>query len=498
MPSLVHEIAVRLARAAAVGALMLSPGTARAQFSPGPLSSSHAAIDHPTACLECHEPKRATTAVRCLACHQPLGTRIAAQQGYHGRDPARSTQCASCHPEHGGREAALVRWTGGREKFDHALTGYVLTGHHAALGCNACHLPALIRAVDVRQAKDLKLRTTYLGLSTRCADCHGDVHRGQFAAEIQSRDCAPCHSTDRWDEVIMDHAETRFPLTGKHAAVACQKCHFSENDAAERVIAGSENSFVRFKPLAHGACADCHTDVHKGRFGADCTRCHTTAGWTSITTGAFDHDKTPYPLRGMHRTVDCAKCHTSGEFKKRIAFAQCSDCHQDRHTGQLAKSPSRGLCEACHSVEEFSPARFGTLEHQKTSFPLRGAHLAVACNACHKLTAAGAPAGSVRFRLRSAACTDCHTDEHAGQFSKAPGGTDCIRCHLESSWRIASFNHSKTRFPLDGAHAKATCSACHLNVTIGDRKTVRYRPLDTACRACHATEPRSGGKRSTT
>ncbi len=498
MPSLVREGVVRLARAAAMGALLMAPATARAQFSPGPLSSAHEPIDRPTACLECHEPKRATTPVRCLACHKPLGARIAAQRGYHGRDHARSVECASCHPEHGGRGAALVRWPDSREKFDHSLTGYVLTGSHATLPCNSCHIPSLVRAADVRAAKDLKLQTTYLGLSTRCAECHGDIHRGQFAAQIQKADCAPCHATERWSGVPVDHAKTQFPLTGKHATVACTRCHFSEDDAGTRVASGTTNSFVRFRPLAHEACIECHADVHKGQYGTQCARCHSTAGWTSIAMGAFDHDKTRYPLRGLHRGVDCAKCHTTGDFKKHVAFAQCTDCHQDRHSGQLVKSPSRGVCEACHSVEGFTPARFGTPEHEKTRFPLRGAHLAVACNACHKVTAADAPPGSVRFRLSAGACADCHSDEHAGQFASSAGGSDCRRCHGESAWRIASFDHGKTRFPLDGAHAKATCRACHAGVTIGNRRTVRYRPLDTACKACHATEPRSNEKRSMT
>jgi hypothetical protein len=474
------------------------PASTRAQFSPGPLSSAHEAIDRPTACLECHEPKRATTPVRCLVCHKPLGARIAAQRGYHGRDPGRSTECASCHPEHGGRGASLVRWPDGRERFDHDLTGYVLTGGHRTLECRSCHAPSLIRAADVRAAKDLKLQSTHLGLSARCADCHGDIHRGQFAAQLQKADCSLCHTTEGWAGVAVDHAKTRFPLSGKHAVVACERCHFSENDAGRRVARGTALSFVRFTPVPHQACIDCHADVHKGQYGADCARCHSTVGWASIAMGAFDHDKTRYPLRGRHRGVECAKCHKTGDFKKRIAFAQCTDCHQDRHAGQLAKSPSRGLCEACHSLEGFAPARFDAAEHQNTRFPLRGAHLAVACNACHKVTSADAPPGSVRFRLSSDACVDCHSDEHAGQFAKSAGGADCRRCHGESAWRIASFDHSKTRFPLDGAHAKAGCKACHLSTTIGNRRTVRYRPLDTACKACHAAVPRSEEKRSAT
>lgn len=487
-----HNIkqSARILCAAVMGTLMVAPVTTRAQFSPGPLSSAHEAIDQPAACVQCHEPQKATSATRCFVCHKELGTRVASGLGYHGRDRDRGTQCATCHAEHGGRKAAIVRWPGGKEKFDHSLTGYVLTGGHAPLKCDQCHLPALIRAADVRGAKDLRLDSTYLGLSTRCAECHGDVHRGQFAEQIARADCAACHRTDAWRGVVIDHAKTHFPLTGKHTKVECDKCHYSQNDAGNKVAARSSNSFVRYAPLPFADCATCHADPHKGKYPGDCARCHATAGWNVIASGAFDHDKTRYPLRGLHRNVECVKCHTTGDLKKKIPFERCVDCHADRHGGQLMKSPSKGACDACHSVEGFTPPRYGTQEHEKTAFPLRGAHLAVACNECHKLTVPDGPRGNVRFRMKSGACMDCHVDEHAGQFAASREGADCRRCHVSTSWRIASFDHKKTRFALVGAHARAACTACHFEQTIGGKKTARYRPLETACKACHATQPR--------
>ncbi len=468
---------------------MIAPATARAQFSPGPLSQSHAAIDKTTACLDCHEPKRSTTAVRCLACHKELAVRIRAGRGYHGRDKSRATLCAPCHAEHGGREAVLVSWPGGPDSFDHSLTGYPLEGKHAAVRCRTCHAPALVRAADVRAATTLKSDSTYLGLSTRCADCHTDVHRGQFAARVAEGDCASCHNALAWKPVSIDHDKTGYPLTGLHAQVRCERCHHSVTEEGSATPAGAASAFVRYHPLPHGVCVDCHTDPHRNRYGADCTRCHTTAGWSAIAPGAFNHDRTNYPLLGLHRRVACASCHVEGNFKKRIAFARCVDCHSDRHGGQLAKSASAGACQACHSVDGFTPARFGFQEHEKTRFQLRGAHLAVACVSCHRPTAKDAAPGSVQFRLKAVACADCHEDEHAGQFAAARGGTGCDRCHGERAWRGAAFNHEKTRFPLEGAHARSVCAACHKLQVIGGRRTVRYRPLDTACRACHATRP---------
>jgi class III cytochrome C family protein len=481
-------ITVAALAAAAAGAGLASP--ARAQFSPGPLSASHAALDKNTACLECHEPRRSTTAARCLACHRELAARIEAERGYHGRDRDRVRACASCHTDHGGREMILVSWPSGkRETFDHRLTGYALEGRHAGLACRSCHIAALVRAPDVRAARDLRPANTYLGLSVRCADCHGDVHRGQFDEQIARGDCASCHSVQGWKGVTVDHAQTRFPLEGRHASVACARCHYSVDESGARVAATAENAVVRFRPLAHDACIDCHTDPHENRYGSDCARCHSTAGWNAVAAGAFDHDKTRYPLRGLHRRVSCESCHAGGAFTKRIAFARCADCHEDRHGGQLAKSPSGGACDACHSLEGFAPARYGIAEHERTRFPLRGAHLAVPCAACHRATAAGAAKGDVAFRVKADACATCHEDQHAGQFARAAGGAECKRCHDVASWKIPSFDHRRTRFTLEGAHERTPCAGCHRVESIGRTRTVRYRPVETACRACHAAPP---------
>ena len=467
------------------------PSECRAQFSPGPLASAHAALDKPTACFECHEPRKATTPARCLACHKELAARISARSGYHGRVPSRSTRCGTCHVEHGGRENRLVVWPGGgRESFDHEETGYPLEGAHARAACRDCHKPGLVKDQTVRAAKSLRLGSTYLGLARSCAACHLDPHRGQFDAWIRAGDCASCHGTEDWHRVAIDHAKTGFPLTGKHAAVACASCHFRVDAAGHRAEATRRDLPVRYRPIPHDRCADCHRDPHQGQYGARCERCHAVSGWRMVSTGAFDHERTKFPLRGLHKTVACASCHTTGRFREPVRHARCLDCHTDRHGGQLASRPDKGDCDACHSVAGFTRARFDVAEHESTPFPLRGAHRGVPCGACHKLTSADAPRGSVRFRMPSGACTDCHRDSHAGQFERSKGGGACVRCHTIDRWKITSFDHDRTRFALEGAHAGVACQGCHRTEIRDGKRVVRYRPLGTACKDCHAVEPK--------
>jgi hypothetical protein len=292
---------------------------------------------------------------------------------------------------------------------------------------------------------------------------------------------------------------------------------------------------VHYKPLVFAACTDCHTDPHQKRFGLDCARCHSTVGWPTIAAGAFDHDKTRYPLRGRHAQVACGKCHRDRKTSQPLAFAACTDCHADAHSGQIASRTDAGACETCHVLDGFTPARFGAGEHDRSRFPLAGAHRAIACLVCHRPPSSGTggspgtqamaanalPGGKAaaiadrpalatatadfRFHFASLACVGCHDDPHAGQFdAAAPGpvtaaatakpagssaGTDCARCHVAARWRLADFDHSKTRFPLEGAHKRTACASCHKPAPAGGSSVVRYKPLDTACRACHA-EPK--------
>jgi len=458
-------------RAALVFAVALLARPLLAQISPGELAKAHASLEGSGGCLKCHEPRRGVAAERCLACHTALKERVAAARGLHAR--AEYRKCETCHIEHQGRSASLVWWgKQGREAFDHAHTGYALEGRHARLQCEACHQPKNRRDTEALVRGGASATGTYLGLSTACIGCHADTHRGQFGGA----DCRSCHSMDAWKPATrFDHARTRYPLTGRHAAVACEKCHAPASDAAGK-------AFVRYRGLAAQQCSSCHADVHRGRLGPSCAACHTTAAWQSIQKAAFDHDKTAYPLRGRHAAVACEKCHRGGRSGS-LKYDRCSACHADVHRGEFARRADQGRCEACHDVAGFKPARFGPEEHQKTAYPLAGAHLAVACDACHR-RAPGQPTAS--YRQPHARCLDCHKDPHRGETDRYAKERSCEACHQVDSWRKVGFAHDATRFPLTGGHLKAACSACHKKVDVGTpRERMQLANLPLTCDACH-------------
>jgi hypothetical protein len=271
----------------------------------------------------------------------------------------------------------------------------------------------------------------------------------------------------------------------------------------------------KFKGIPFAACTDCHLDSHEGQLvkrvpAATCDTCHTVEGFIPARFELEDHARTRYPLEGAHRAVACERCHqhdqrlaervpvrVRSDFEGRgrpvkVSLAilalgtpgeRCEACHLDPHGGQFANR--KGGCAACHQASSFTQLLF---DHNKTRFPLLGKHAKAACAACH------APSDSprerpVRYAPLDLACAACHADVHAAQFAPRPDApTDCARCHGAESWKTLLFVHQPpfTPFKLDGKHAKVKCTACHLAVAVGDGvEVLRYKPLPTACEACH-------------
>jgi hypothetical protein len=518
----------RIERLAALGAVLLVASAGRLAradvFSPGPLSRAHERLEGLASCTRCHVAGQQLSADRCLECHVELRDRVARGRGLHGRIPAAERACETCHHEHQGRDFPLVDWgKGGRSAFDHARTGFPLRGKHRRAECGRCHDRRLVDEPLVREVLEKQpRRETFLGAPTACARCHFDEHRGAAGA-----DCQRCHAEDAWRPArLFDHARTAYPLAGRHAKVACAKCHRVEQDPAPRAATPgqtppvSPRSFVRYRPVAFQACTDCHKDPHQGRFGGACASCHSPDDWRKVSGAARErafHERTRYPLRGAHARARCEACHPpsrpAAARYRGIAFARCTDCHADAHLGQLAalRRPAgagEATCDGCHGLEAWLPARFETEDHDRLSYRLEGAHRAVACVLCHprdpaleervprrlraELQGAARPlrVSLARLAVKGASdCRTCHRDPHGGQLDARLAAGGCASCHEVASFRKIRFDHAKdSRFALTGKHAKAACGACHRPDASG---VVRYRPLEAACASCHA-DPHAG------
>jgi len=294
--------------------------------------------------------------------------------------------------------------------------------------CLGCHKPV---------AADIAARTGFHGrnrqiVGATCSSCHTD-HIGRGGKLV------------RFDAAAFNHTLTDYPLKGGHQRVACASCH---------------KPGAKFR-AAPTACASCHAakDPHKGKLGPGCASCHNETDWKDVR---FNHASTGFPLAGAHARPACLTCHADKTFQG--ASSACASCHgrDDAHKGTLGTS-----CANCHGPVAWKPARF---DHDRTGFPLGGAHARASCDSCH---------AQGRYRGTPPACIGCHRDKdvHAGRF-----GAACADCHTASAWKVTRFDHGRTGFGLTGGHAALTCGACH------GPAPAREPARPTDCASCHATD----------
>jgi hypothetical protein len=147
-------------------------------------------------------------------------------------------------------------------------------------------------------------------------------------------------------------------------------------------------------------------------------------------------------------------------------------------------------------VGGFEPPRFSIEDHARTRLPLTGAHLAVACDACHREVPVerlraigirpppGSPARTEQLRFASTACSTCHADPHGDRTARHGS---CESCHATDAWAAVRFDHGKTGVALLGAHARVPCRACHP----GEGGTLTFAGRPKICAGCH-DDPHEG------
>lgn len=440
-----------------------------------PLRSAHARVS----CRDCH---RATN-VRAAAVRKEKTTAAALQRTFLGL----ATTCGSCHAadnphakQFGARDCGVchteTRWTEATA-FDHARAAFRLTGKHRSLECAACH-PVRQRVAQYKAIAHEK-----------CTTCHSDPHRG-----AQGAACESCHTTDGWrafgssfDAARFDHSRTRFPLRAAHARISCAACHRApaRSDARVHITLARSAEPTRFPLPIVRDCRSCHVQAHPGSeadggAGSNCAVCHSEEAWSPASFGIREHARTRFALNGAHVLLACTRCHAApapGRLEFRRPDISCAACHTaaNPHGRAYADAQGRTNCAQCHVTLSWKPS---ATRHE--SFPLTGGHAKVACASCHKPDRSRTPRQ----------CDACHgaTDPHRGQSA----GRTCDQCHDTASFLSASrFDHSTTRYVLEGAHRQVACRACHTREQVAPGAVIlRYKPLPIRCEECHGAASR--------
>ncbi|NNL92462.1 MAG: cytochrome c family protein, partial [Saprospiraceae bacterium] len=507
-----------------------------AQLSPGKLTTAHQDLEGIANCTQCHDLGNKVPDSKCLECHDEIQNLINLDRGYHASTEVKEKECIDCHSEHHGRKFEMTRFD--QDDFDHQLTGYILEGQHNVIDCRDCHQPDNILNSDLKKrtstflglsedcktchedyhqstldnncisCHDFEAFRPALGfdhneaafnlkgahVDVECIDCHPiqirsgkefqqfnelsfsnciDCHDNPHQQLLQNQ-CTQCHTESSFNQFIgnkhFNHNITQFELKGKHNNVNCIDCH-SKNLVIDYI-------FQDLTGTDENQCIACHDDVHNGKFGTNCSSCHNETGFSNLNNmDSFDHSMTDYPLEGQHIGVDCKSCHL-GKYTEPINFDNCYNCHDDYHNGEFTTNNIQRDCKECHSLNnDFTYTLFGFVEHEETSFPLEGAHMATPCFACH------VSEDHWSFRNIGQACIDCHDDIHDGVMSeKYYPNKSCTNCHNSESWSSITFDHNLTDWALEGQHNETSCNSCHFDES---KDNLLFINTSQDCQSCH-------------
>ncbi len=330
--------------------------------------------------------------------------------------------------------------------FSHDSTRFPLEGQHTTLDCRLCHTSLVFAQAPLE-----------------CASCHTDIHQQSVGL-----DCARCHDPSSWlvNNIAQLHQEAAFPLLGAHAVANCYDCHISETD-------------LRFDPIGT-ECINCHRADFEGAtnpdhvaagFSMECQQCHKITAFEWSASG-FDHSF--FPLTKGHDINDCTRCHTSADYTS--TSPDCISCHQaDYAATQNPNHASLGFgtdCASCHTTDPgWHPAKFTA--HDAQYFPIySGSHSGVwdQCTDCHQNTS----------DYSEFSCINCHTNpqtnnQHGEVNGYSYNNGACLACH-PTGRADGLFDHNNTGFSLTGAHASTDCIDCH---------SMGYSATATECVACH-------------
>lgn len=340
-----------------------------------------------------------------------------------------------------------------------------------------------------------------------------------------------------------NHMTTGFPLTGGHAAAACETCHMGGvfkglptacdgcHIPGGRIVATpkSTSHIVTTAP-----CESCHFNAatwlgarfnHGTARPGECTTCHN--GRISTGKPTLNHPVTTAECDQCHRrsawtpaswnhtgvTGDCATCHKAGgpgrNFTTNAAahsqyaamgVAGCNVCHTSYYSFSSVYYNHAGaspLCGSCHNNPAYSGA---VAQVNRTSQSITD-HAVFArvgitnCQSCHKSFAKGSFPSGRYDHAGAGPCQTCHTAGNSPIRAMATNhipilvSATCTACHYSSaSWAAEVMAHNPAQVAL------TPCTTCHLrgNTYLGRMDKQRLHelsrnPAATDCSAsgCH-------------
>jgi hypothetical protein len=222
--------------------------------------NGYAAEEAVSKCDRCHsvrgwQPARfnhSKTDFALKGAHQRVPCRACHPGGVYEKRTDRS--CASCHLDvHAGQLGRFCEtchdettWKGLYSADSHRRTNFPLTGRHALIPCEECHLPTRDK--------------TFSRAALACVACHEADYNATAAKSVDhaalgfSKDCRQCHNPGRFKPARFADHDRCFPISaGSHSGFTCTDCHSS---VAGLSFSGSCTS------IGNATCTGCHTGAH--------------------------------------------------------------------------------------------------------------------------------------------------------------------------------------------------------------------------------------------
>lgn len=173
-------------------------------------------------CAACHRVRLDASLSRsCIGCHRD------AHRGELGQ------RCEACH--------GFDTWKSRFSADAHRRTAFPLSGAHALLPCEECHVDAW--------------NAGFTRAGVACARCHLDDYQRTTATNLDherngfDQRCQSCHSTWTFARARFPQHEACFQIAGgPHGGIGCQSCHTSIMGAG---VTGRCETFT-------AACTSCH------------------------------------------------------------------------------------------------------------------------------------------------------------------------------------------------------------------------------------------------
>jgi hypothetical protein len=423
----------------AVGAVALAvvrPDRGAAFVSRGPVAAVHATWDNN--CEACHTPFRPvsgeawlgrtldphhSSAQKCTTCH-------AGTVHHASEKPGDAADCASCHHEHRGRDANLVRVADAdctrchanlaahtqksKPEYEAAVTGFD-KDHHPEFKLPAKdpgklkfnHKLHMTAGLDCQFTLD-KIDAAYRGWYTD----HQENKDGSAAVQL---DCGACHRLDKQD------------LAGRDG---------QPGGPLQRLLVPPRNAGAYFLPVSYeGQCQACHPltierkDPDNPRSGhlavphglqppdvRDYLQGYYTAKLLEGKGKVFERPVSVRPFPGKLPAEETEQARKVLDDKvsavERLLYSKntCFECHYGE--GESGGGPPKAIEPTNVKAIWFEHARF---DH--------AAHRALDCKACHAAAEKSEQSTDVLIQGRDT-CLQCHAPAAAGR-----ARSDCAECH---------------------------------------------------------------------